>query len=62
MDDYPKLVFDAHPNKAGKRVRRWRYSIKDVFILLAIACAMSGLMGLGSMMVIDFIEALMRQP
>lgn len=62
MDDYPKLVFHGHPNKTEKKVCRWHYSIKDVFILFAIACAMSGLMGLGSIMVIDFVEALIRLP
>jgi hypothetical protein len=60
MDDYPKLVFHSHSNKAEKRRSSWRFSIKDVIILLGIASAMSGLMGLGSIMVIDFVEALMR--
>lgn len=60
MDDYPRLVFHAHPNQAEKRSCSWRFSVKDVIILLGIASAMSGLMGLGCLMVIDFIEALMH--
>jgi hypothetical protein len=61
MDDYPTLVFHAHSKKTKKRLYRWRFSLKDVMILLAIASAMSGLMGLGCMMVIDFIEALLQR-
>ena len=62
MDDYPRLVFHAYPNKAKKVSRCWRFSVKDVVIMLSIASAMSGLMGLGCMMVFDFIEALILQP
>lgn len=59
MDDYPRLVFHAHPATDGQRLYNWRFSSKDVIILFGIACAMSGLMGLGSIMVIDFVETLM---
>lgn len=61
MDDYPTLVFHAPAKKARKTLCCWRFSVKDVIILFAIASAMSGLMGLGCMMVIDFIEALMQR-
>ena len=60
MDDYPRLVFHAHPDTAKKRACCWRFSVRDIFILSAIVCAMSGLMGLGCMMVIDVIEALIQ--
>lgn len=60
MDDYPRLVFHAYPNKTKIRSCCWRFSVKDIIILLGIASAMSGLLGLGCMMVIDFIEALVR--
>ena len=61
MDDYPTLVFHTHSKKAKARTRCWRFNVKDVMILLAIGSAMSGLIGLGCMMVIDFIEALMQR-
>ena len=56
MEDYPRLVFHGQTKKKEEKSRRWLFGPKDVIILTCIAFSISGLMGLGSIMVIDFID------
>ncbi|MCZ6872914.1 MAG: hypothetical protein O7G88_05210 [bacterium] len=60
MDDYPKLVFHGQIKEKKIKGCKWLFSPKDVIILTCIAFSISGLMGLGSIMVIDFIDSLMQ--
>jgi hypothetical protein len=44
-----------------KRVsREWRFTAKDVFIISGIALILSGLMGLGAVMLVEITEWLLR--
>ncbi len=60
MDDYPRLVFHGQIKENEKKGYKWLFGPKDVIILTCIAFSISGLMGLGSIMVIDFIDSLMQ--
>ncbi len=57
MDNYPRLVFHGHDKPMKNGVRQWRFRPKDVMILSVIAFSMSGLLGLGSIKIIDIIES-----
>lgn len=56
MEDYPRLVFHGQTNKKDEKSRRWLFGPKDVIILTCIAFSISGLMGLGGIMIVDFID------
>ena len=60
MDDYPRLIFHEQIKKKEAKGYQWIFGPKDIVILAGIAFSISGLIGLGSIMVIDFIDNVMH--
>jgi hypothetical protein len=40
--------------------REWRFTVKDVLIISGIALVLSGLMGLGAVMLVEITEQLLQ--
>lgn len=58
-DDYnaDDIQPQARPHK--RRVGEWRFRIKDVAMITGMALAMSALTGLGAIMLVELVEALL---
>ena len=50
--------FTTQPKK--QRRREWRFGIKDVVILACVGLTLSGLMGVGTLMIVEWIDTLLR--
>jgi hypothetical protein len=48
-------------NRARKRaLRKWHFTLTDVLIIIGIALGLSGLMGLGAVMLVEIVDRLLR--
>ena len=58
MKEYP-YADDIWPEAASsiRRSGEWRFSLKDTVIITSMALAMSGLIGLGAIILVELIDS-----